>query len=58
MTGKRCSECQNIEEVRTIKGVRYYCKEKGIWIPPRKYENKRKCGKFIAISSLGEKGGK
>jgi len=53
-TGKRCSDCRNIGENRTTsKGRRYYCKEKGIWIPERKYNRKRKCGRFNPLAYTG-----
>lgn len=42
----RCSDCQNPEELITNQGRRFYCKVKGIWIPERKYDRKRKCGRF------------
>ncbi len=51
--GKRCSDCSNISESRTSKGRQYYCKEKRIWIPERKYHKKRKCGRFEPLAYTG-----
>jgi len=49
----RCSDCRNIEINITREGKRYYCKEKGIWIPERKYERKRKCGWSKPLADTG-----
>jgi len=44
----RCSECKFPEPHVANKETRYWCPEKGIWIPWRKYKIKRRCGKFEA----------
>lgn len=42
----RCSNCLNNEDWMTNHGLYHYCNPKEIWIPERKYERRRKCGKF------------
>jgi len=42
----RCSNCLNNEDWITARSHYHYCNPKEIWIPERKYERKRKCGKF------------
>ena len=32
--------------------TRHWCPEKGIWIPWRKYEIKRNCGRFEPIKEI------
>jgi len=42
----RCCNCLNNEDYITNRSYFHYCNPKQIWIPERKYERRRKCGKF------------
>ena len=48
----RCSECKHPEPHVAKNETRHWCPEKGIWIPWRKYETKRNCGKFEPIKPV------
>lgn len=51
----RCCNCLNNEDYMTNRGHFHYCNPKQIWIPERKYERRRKCGKFKPLPWPREK---